>query len=243
MSDPQNPVIPAGWHPDPAGTPRYRWWDGHQWAEHYAEPQEPAAVQAPAATAIQAPHSPGTLFVTGDPYSAKPAPTFERAPYTNAPYTTAGTPLVAPEGVPIYTNSVWFMIGITVLLPVLSLTVLSGSTVDSVMATGSNSTGSLVLSAITQLLGFLGYGAGVWLAFLDHRTLSRAGVPSPFHWAFAFIGATVYLIGRGFVMKRRTGRGMATAWIGIGIIVASFIAVVVVVVLLVDLVMQSASTF
>jgi hypothetical protein len=212
MSDPQNPVIPAGWHPDPAGTPRNRWWDGQQWTEHYAEPQEPAAAQAPAATAIQAPYSPGTLFVTGDPYSAKPAPTFERAPYTNAPYTTAGTPLVAPEGVPIYTNFVWAILAVQVLAPIISIAILLSAGPEafasSVMANASLSLG-------VNLLSFVAYGVSVWLAYLDYRTLANAGVPSPFHWAFTFINTPVYLIGRGIVMRRRTGRGMATVWIGL----------------------------
>lgn len=27
---------PAGWHPDPYGTARLRWWDGHSWSAHTA---------------------------------------------------------------------------------------------------------------------------------------------------------------------------------------------------------------
>ena len=29
---------PAGWHPDPAGANRWRWWDGHRWTEHVSPP-------------------------------------------------------------------------------------------------------------------------------------------------------------------------------------------------------------
>jgi hypothetical protein len=29
---------PAGWYPDPNGTPQQRYWDGSVWTEHYAAP-------------------------------------------------------------------------------------------------------------------------------------------------------------------------------------------------------------
>jgi hypothetical protein len=29
-----SPWPPPGWHPDPAGVNRWRWWDGHRWTEH-----------------------------------------------------------------------------------------------------------------------------------------------------------------------------------------------------------------
>src|SRR3984957_2619036 len=28
------PVPPPGWHPDPSGEHRLRWWDGVQWSQH-----------------------------------------------------------------------------------------------------------------------------------------------------------------------------------------------------------------
>ncbi|MBA2283108.1 MAG: DUF2510 domain-containing protein [Acidimicrobiia bacterium] len=29
-------ATPPGWHPDPAGRARLRWWDGTRWTEHTA---------------------------------------------------------------------------------------------------------------------------------------------------------------------------------------------------------------
>ncbi len=218
MSDPQSPAIPAGWHPDPAGTPRNRWWDGQQWTEHYSDPQPPAS--AP--------------YATGAPYVA---------PTAYAPYSTSSAPLVAPAGVPIYTSFVWIMLGVMLLIPVLTWAS-SGAAIFASFAdpgSSSNSIASLAASAIPNLIAFLGYGATVWLAFLDHRTLSRAGVPSPFHWAFAFIGAVVYFIGRGFVMKRRTGKGMATTWIGFAVIALSIVSVIVVIIVVFSIIAGMSS--
>jgi len=31
-----NQLPPAGWHPDPHGSARYRYWDGRNWTEHFA---------------------------------------------------------------------------------------------------------------------------------------------------------------------------------------------------------------
>lgn len=51
------PSVPAGWYPDPAGTPRQRWWDGTSWTENYTEPATASQPYTPnaAAEAAQAP--------------------------------------------------------------------------------------------------------------------------------------------------------------------------------------------
>jgi hypothetical protein len=32
------PATPAGWYPDPSGSGRQRWWDGHQWTDQLQPP-------------------------------------------------------------------------------------------------------------------------------------------------------------------------------------------------------------
>ena len=59
MTIPNTPVTPAGWYPDPAGTPRSRWWDGTQWTENYHDPLGAAQIGGEALTAPE-----GTNTVT-----------------------------------------------------------------------------------------------------------------------------------------------------------------------------------
>jgi hypothetical protein len=60
MTSPQSPGnTPAGWYPDPNGTPQQRYWDGARWTEHYAAPAAGAGVpQAGYDPAPKAPLSP-----------------------------------------------------------------------------------------------------------------------------------------------------------------------------------------
>lgn len=34
---PSAPVVSEGWHPDPRGEHRLRWWDGRQWTAHVSD--------------------------------------------------------------------------------------------------------------------------------------------------------------------------------------------------------------
>jgi len=182
MTTPSTPTTPAGWYPDPAGTPRSRWWDGTQWTESYHDPLAAAQV--------------------------------------------GGLALKAPEGVAVYNPFVLAQLGLLVVSFLSIFLAFNPATIDSALYP-SSATGINPLEVISNLLGFVTYAAWVVLAYFDHRTLKAAGVPQPFHWAWAFLSALVYLIGRGVVMRRRTGKGMATMWIAIGYCVAVFIVIIV----------------
>ncbi|MGV9713639.1 GmrSD restriction endonuclease domain-containing protein [Gordonia sp. NPDC003424] len=41
------PPTPPGWHPDPSGSDRLRWWDGSEWTEHYHASNTPESSPNP----------------------------------------------------------------------------------------------------------------------------------------------------------------------------------------------------
>jgi len=60
MTNPSIPSTPAGWYPDPAGSPRNRWWDGTQWTENFHDPLQASqintyALKAPEGTSAYNP--------------------------------------------------------------------------------------------------------------------------------------------------------------------------------------------
>jgi hypothetical protein len=67
----------------------------------------------------------------------------------------------------------------------------------------------------------------VVFALLDYRTLQRAGVVRPFHWAFGFL-TVVYTIGRSVIVHQvARPRGLVPIWVTLGIYVLSFIVSIV----------------
>lgn len=139
----------------------------------------------------------------------------------------------APPGTDPYTPWIWLVIFLPVLSMLLLLFVPWGSMFD-LDPTAPNAyegtRGMLQIFAspfywLAVLLAYPVYGLSVFFAYRDTKELTARGVVKPFHWAFAFIGGAVYPIGRSIVVTRRTGRGHATLWAEVGVIVAS-IAVV-----------------
>jgi hypothetical protein len=87
--------------------------------------------------------------------------------------------------------------------------------------------GDLVVVQVASLVLWLGV---VLLAWLDHRTLRARGLERPFSWAWALLGALVYLVGRSVVVHRRVGGSAAPLWLYLGLtVLGSIVAVIVVV--------------
>lgn len=72
-------------------------------------------------------------------------------------------------------------------------------------------------------VGLVVWGVCILFAWLDRRELARRGIPQPFGWYWAFLNTGVYIIGRGVVLRRRTGTGLGPVWAWIGVIAASFV--------------------
>lgn len=139
--------------------------------------------------------------------------------HVQAPYDPAASALAlkAPEGTKTGTAWIWLI----VLLPLLSIGSLFLIDIGGYMQSMVANPGSPVnvLSIYTSPgylvavgLGFVIYGLQVFFASRDVHELTQRGVQRPFHWAFAFLGGMVYVIGRSVVVKRRTGGGLAPLW-------------------------------
>jgi len=228
MSNPSNPVTPAGWYPDPSGDGRSRWWDGTQWTDHYAP--------APATTP-QVPQPPQPNFAPQTPQAPQQhqygKPQYGQQQYAQQPYVAAPV-LRAPEGTKTNTPFIWAF-GAILVLPIIAFALwdLSGMMTSSFSSAFNDPTnpyaaysaylnpGYLAVIGV----GFVYYAASVVLAFLDYRALTAAGVPKPFHWAWTFLSALVYIIGRTVIVKRRTGAGLGPLWLYLGLYVLYIIVV------------------
>lgn len=210
MTDDNSTTPAAGWYPDPAGTPRTRWWDGTRWTENYS-----ASAAQTAATPWSTPTGQPSNGVDGAP-SAYPA----MQPYGAAPA------LKAPEGTSPSTPFIWLL----AVLPIvtLALSVVQLATIDSLVESALADSGSSYtpLDITNYGVSLLIAAATVILAFFDARTLAARGVPRPFHWAwsfFALLGAPVYMIGRSVVVRRRVGSGLAPMFVNLSLILVGFI--------------------
>lgn len=74
--------------------------------------------------------------------------------------------------------------------------------------------------------GGLVFAASAVLAYLDWQKLRGDGIVRPFHWAWVFLSATVYVVGRSVIVHQvAPRRGLAPIWAMIALTVVSLIAV------------------
>lgn len=213
-------------------------------------PPAPSAIPAPPApSAIPAPPAPSAPFASAPPaaYPVTPpsaAPAYSSAPAypgTPAPAGYGGYPAAPSVGAQpvlrrdIPTNTVW--VWLVVFLPlvgVLSLFLFDWSSYirESFYAGLYGEPGAMGTDAIVSTVATLAsvvLGALVVLfSFLDWRQLRGRGVEKPFHWAWSFLvlvigSGLVYVIGRGVVLRRRTGSGLAPVWASIVVTVVSIV--------------------
>jgi hypothetical protein len=158
----------------------------------------------------------GIRWWDGAQWTAHTAPLPATAPRPAGP--------VAPDA-PIYGPFIWLVVfmplltaaGLLFYQPDLRLTEIGGT--PTLEPTSIFSVGY----AIFVCLGLVVYGLTVVFAAFDHRRLQRIGI-RPFHWAFAFLGALVYIIGRSVMVHRAARpRGLAPIWALIGVTVANLV--------------------
>lgn len=153
-------------------------------------------------------------------------------------------PLVAPVGTKPYTPFAWIIVAL-MYLQLLSLFAIDWeSYILSSIQYPSNPYGAFTPTYFLVFgLNWLVSAGMIVLAYFDWRALKNAGVPSPFHWAFTFLGAYVYLIGRAVVMKRRAGAGVATLWLTIGYFVASVVVTIALFAIIVSTAIQYSGAY
>ena len=194
--------VPAGWYPDPAGSPQQRWWDGSHWSQ---------TTQA---------------TPTANPYASTTNPYAPMQPYGAVqPYAPAGSHYgaqQAPEGTNPTTVWAW-LIAFWPLIGFINtaITFAFGNSFANAPISYSAPTPDVLA---TYGVSFIAWVAFALIAYADYRELVNRMVPRPFHWAFAIIPfPIVYVIGRSVVVYSRTRRGLAPLFVWIGASVLNFV--------------------
>ncbi|MDQ1121484.1 DUF2510 domain-containing protein [Microbacterium trichothecenolyticum] len=205
------------------------------------EPAAPAAPAAPVESPAAAPAAPAAPPLPPAPSVAPAASTPPAYPGTHTAAGYAAAPAAPPVGATpaprrdIPTNTVW--IWLVVFLPLvgaLSLVLFDWSSYieesfyAGVYGTPGVTTTETVVSTTATLTSVVLGALIVLFAFLDWRELRARGVDRPFHWAWSFLvlligTGLVYVIGRGVVLRRLTGSGLAPVWASIAVTVVSFL--------------------
>ncbi|WP_248283426.1 DUF2510 domain-containing protein [Cryobacterium arcticum] len=200
MSEPTTDAPAAGWYPDPSTDTQLRWYNGVEWTDEVAPvtPEEPvtdvAAVDVPDAYAPAA-YAP-TAYVAAASAPAASAP----AAYAAA----AGVPAMASDGSSRWgTVSVWLL----AFMPWLSTISLIAAGMMSIYPANPDWwwVSALLLPWVLTVL----------LAVLDVQRLKQWLHTNVASWAWALLGAPVYLIARHVVLRPRARFGSAPMWVAI----------------------------
>lgn len=138
------------------------------------------------------------------------------------------------------TNTVWIWLALGVsVLPLLALFLVDWDAyMRAIMRSAQDARGTAGMGEMMQwqlrsfaisAVGWVVAAAYIVLSWLDRRELGRRGIAAPFHWAWAFLGLIVYIIGRAVVLRRRTvAGGWPPLWAGIGVSVLGIIVAAIV---------------
>lgn len=211
-------------------------------AEPAAAPAEPAA--PPVAPGSDAPtHAGAAAAPSGGTPSYGAASGFPAYPGSGAPAYPGSPADAAPSSgrADIPTNTVW--IWLVVVLPLVALiplflfdwaTYLQESMYASIYPQQAPyaASASLAVSAGGSAFSFVIAGLTVLFSYLDWRQLRARGIQKPFHWAWSFFvlvvsSGAVYIIGRGVILRRQTGKGLGPVWGWIAVTLVTIIAVVI----------------
>lgn len=239
MTDAQQ--FPPGWYADPDNPSVHRWWNGTAWTEARQPanpaPATPAQPAAPAQPANPAPAAPANAAYP--PYQQQAPAAYSSAPAAYPSYPSAAPAAPAPVRRDIPTDTPW--IWLVVFLPVLSLVplfffdwngLLETAVLDPSGSAAAEWAASFAgASLLLTLLGYLVIAAQIVFAYLDWRALRARGIDKPFHWAWIFFAIVVtngvYVIGRGVVLRRQTGKGLGPVWAWIAVSAVTLIFIVV----------------
>ncbi len=134
-----------------------------------------------------------------------------------------------PEGARIDTAWVWVVAVVTWVASVPAFFFDFSGYMHGIM-TGqvSSALGSVIgYSVVTTVVGWGAYALSVVAAFRDYRHLQAIGVVRPFHWAFTFIGAIVYLIGRHVILRKVSRTAGWPLWVHVALYAVYTIAMLV----------------
>lgn len=197
----QSSVAP-GWYPD--GNGATRWWDGSAWTEHVAPAQAPAAQPAVAQQQAEAAAQAQYAQQAYAPYGGNPQQP-AAASYSSVAQPAAGPlqrPQIAPDA-PVDSFWTWIVAVLPfITVPALFLFDFRGYFQASFQGDLYPMSGFMIGILALDLVSLAVTAFVIVSAWRDYRTLLAQGVVRPFHWAFAFLGSIVYLIGRHVVLRK-----------------------------------------